>query len=243
MKCPQYLGAEQHGSAKKIWVGQTPDVFSYLGGWKSSFRINSWVLLVLGTTWLQIRHQCDGWQELTPADSVNQKKYSQRPQTVSFSKAGGAGILANVSDLLLRASQVLDVCIHIQTLKLMIEGFLSGRLFRTTMDFKLDRHQGQAMGDNTRTRRARPLRIETSCFRSAVVGVGVVSFSSRSSRSSEKDPIWTPRGRCHGTCRTWPTHLAQLHVETVPRKASKTHKDCTHGALTHRIEGAHGGLV
>ena len=72
-----------------------------------------------------------------------------------------------------------------------------------------------------------------------VVGVGVVSSSS--SRSSEKDPIWThSRGQ---TCRTWPTHLA-VHVETVPRKTSKTSfsKDCTHRALTPRIEGIHRGL-
>ena len=72
-----------------------------------------------------------------------------------------------------------------------------------------------------------------------VVGVGVVSSSS--SRSSEKDPIWTrSRGQ---TCRTWPTHLA-VHVETVPRKTSKTSfsKDCTHRALTPRIERIHRGF-
>ena len=50
--------------------------------------------------------------------------------------------------------------------------------------------------------------------------VGIVVFASVSSRSTDRDPIWTPCDRsCYGTCQIWPRHLAKLHA---PRKTWKT---------------------
>ena len=52
----------------------------------------------------------------------------------------------------------------------------------------------------------------------AVVGIAV--FASVSSRSMDRDPIWTPCGRSsYETCQIWPRHLAKLHA---PRKTRKT---------------------
>ena len=49
---------------------------------------------------------------------------------------------------------------------------------------------------------------------------GIVVFASVSSRSMDRDPIWTPCDRsCYGTCQIWPRHLAKLYV---PRKTWKT---------------------
>ena len=50
--------------------------------------------------------------------------------------------------------------------------------------------------------------------------VGIVVFASVSSRSMDRDPIWTPCDRSgYGTCQIWPRHLAKLHR---PGKTWKT---------------------
>ena len=50
--------------------------------------------------------------------------------------------------------------------------------------------------------------------------VGIVVFASVSSRSMDRDPIWSPCDRtCYGTCQIWPRHLAKLHA---PGKTWKT---------------------
>ena len=69
-------------------------------------------------------------------------------------------------------------------------------------------------------RRLKHILIHTAKDRISEDVAGIVVFASVSSRSMDRDPIWTPCDRsCYGTFQIWPRHLAKLHA---PRKTRKT---------------------
>ena len=86
--------------------------------------------------------------------------------------------------------------------------------------------------------RLRHILINTAKERISEDVVGNVAFASVSSRSMDRDPIWTPCDRsCYGTFQIWPRHLAKLQT---PGKTWKT--SFLHGSLAHRIaKGMHTG--